>query len=360
VTGLRARLRTTLGGFALDAALEAPPSGVTGLFGPSGSGKTSLLRCLAGLTQAERGYVQLDEETWQDADAEVFVPPHRRGVGYVAQHGDLFPQLNVRDNLRYGMRRVPPAERRLSWDDVVEWVAVRPLLDRDVSRLSGGERQRVALGRALLASPRLMLLDEPVSALDEPSRHEVLACLSGVFRRLDVPVLYVSHSLTEVARMAEHLVWLMEGRVADAGSVGQVLGRMDFARWRGEEIATLLDARIRSHDEEYHLTDVTTPLGALVIHRRSEGPGTAIRVQINARDVSIGLEPQHRSSILNELPLDIVEIADLSASDCLVRLARGADSPVLFARLTRRSRDQLALTPGQRVFARVKSVAVLE
>lgn len=357
--GLDSRLHARLGSFVLDAELQTPASGVTGLFGPSGSGKTSLLRCLAGLTRAD-GHVRLAAHTWQDATTGVFVPPHRRGVGYVAQQGDLFPHLSVRANLRYGWRRVPERERRLDWQDVVDWVSLGPLLDRHVSRLSGGERQRVALGRALLASPRLLLLDEPVSALDEPSRHEVLSCLNDVFRRLEVPVLYVSHSLTEVARMAERLVWLVDGHVSESGSVAQVLGRMDFARWRGEEIATVLDARIRSHDERYELTDVETPIGDLVIHGRPETPGTRIRVQINARDVSIGLHPQQASSILNELPLEVVETADLTASDCLVRLARTSEGPVLLARLTRRSRDQLGLEPGRRAFARVKSVAVLD
>jgi molybdate transport system ATP-binding protein len=206
----------------------------------------------------------------------------------------------------------------------------------------------------------MLLLDEPVSALDEPARNEVLNCLRDVIRRLDVPVLYVSHSLTEVARMAERLVWLVDGRVADAGSVTHVLGRVDFARWRSEEIATVLDGRILSHDRTYGLTAVVTPVGELLIHGRPEPPGTGIRVQINARDVSIGLVPQEGSSILNELPLQVVEIADLSASDCLVRLARRPEGPVLFARLTRRSRDQLELRSGFQVFARVKSVAVID
>jgi molybdate transport system ATP-binding protein len=185
-------------------------------------------------------------------------------------------------------------------------------------------------------------------------------CLGDVVRRLDVPVLYVSHSLTDVARMAERLAWLVDGRVADAGSVTQVLGRMDVARWRGEEIATVLDGHIRSHDQAYHLTAVETPLGELLIHGRPEPPGTEVRVQINARDVSIGLRPQEGSSILNELPLEVVEIADLTASDCLIRLARRSNGPVLFARLTHRSRDQLNLGPGRSVFARVKSVAVVD
>ena len=361
MTGLFARLATRLGTFQLDATLEAAPSGVSGIFGPSGSGKTSLLRCLAGLTRAETGLVRFGGDVWQDESCAVFVPPHRRGVGYVAQHSDLFPHLTVRQNLRFAARRVPQGVVRMGWAEVVEWVAIGALLDRSVVSLSGGERQRVALGRALLACPRLLLLDEPVSALDEPSRRDVLESLGRVFRELDLPVLYVSHSLGEVGRLANHLVWLVDGRVADAGPVSQVLGRSDFARWRGEEITTVLDGRLLEHDDVFQLTRVGTALGDLWIHRRAEPIRAPIRVQVNARDVSIGLVPQEASSILNELPVQVLEVADLSPSDCLVRLTRaGSKTPVLLARVTMKSRTQLALQPGLDVFARVKSVAVLD
>ncbi len=361
MSGLDAHLVTTLGAFKLDATLVAASSGVSGIFGPSGSGKTSLLRCLAGLTRAETGHVRFEGTVWQDESAVIFVAPHRRGVGYVAQQPDLFPHLTVRDNLRYALRRVPRGEERLTWNDVVEWVAIGPLLDRHVVSLSGGERQRAALGRALLASPRLLLLDEPVSALDEPSRRDVLTTLRRLFRELDIPVLYVSHSLGEVARLADHLIWLVAGRVADAGPVSHVLGQLDFARWRGEEITTVLEGRVLEHDDVFQLTRVGTALGDVWIHRRAESIHTPIRVQVNARDVSIGLARQEASSVLNELSVRVLEVADVSASDCLVRMARaGSDGPVLLGRVTRKSRTQLALEPGLDVFARVKSVAVLD
>ncbi len=346
--------------FTLDTAFEAPGRGVIGLFGASGSGKSTLLRGIAGLEADAHGLVRVNDATWQDESTGVSLAPHERGVGYVSQEADLFPHLTVRENLTYGFSRVAPSARRLEWNDVVEWLSVTPLLDRTIDKLSGGERQRVAIARALLASPKLLLMDEPVSALDEPSRREVLDHLDRVLARLALPVIYVSHSLSEVARMAAHLVWLTGGTVGDAGAVSQVLGRLDFARWRGEEMGVVLDGEIRSHDDTYQLTGVTTPLGELTIHRRAEAPGTSVRVQILARDVSLGLTTQERSSILNELQLSVIDLVDLSPSDSLVRLGRVGTNLVLLARVTRKSRSILGLEPGRVVFARVKSVAVLD
>jgi molybdate transport system ATP-binding protein len=361
VTGIAARLGTRLGDFTLDVAIEGPGTGIIGLFGASGSGKTTILRCIAGLHRAESAEVHLNGNVWQDEAKRVFVPTHRRGIGYVSQDADLFPHLSVQDNLRYAQRRVPLGAETTSWTDVMEWLAVEPLLQRTVPNLSGGERQRVALARALLASPKLLLMDEPLSALDEPARHEVVRYLERALEHLAVPVVYVSHSLTEVARLAHRLVWLADGRVVDSGSVSQILSRLDFARWRGEEPAVVLEGTVKAHDEEFHLTGIDTPLGSLTIHRRPEQPGTHIRVQINARDVSLGLTPQEASSILNELPLTVLETSPLSASSCLVRLGpQTGEGPVLLARITHKSRRELSLDPGRRVFARIKSVAVLD
>ena len=358
-----AKLRTRLGDFELDVEFESSDGGggVVGLFGASGSGKTTILRCLAGLHRADTGVVRFDGDVWQDDSTSRFVPAHDRPVGYVSQENDLFPHLTVEGNLRYAERRVPTEERTVAWDDVLEWLALSALLPRSVIELSGGERQRVALGRALLTSPRLLLLDEPVSSLDEPARREVLKHLEHVLRKLAVPVVYVSHSLTEVARLAETVVWIQQGRVADAGPTSRVLARPDFSAWRDEEPAVVLEGVIREHDDQYHLTTISTSLGNLTIHERPEEPGTAIKVQINARDVSIGLEPQTASSIVNELPLTIRDIVDLSPSDCLVRLSTNPDAQdLLLSRITRKSRAQLELNAGASVFARVKSVAVLD
>lgn len=359
---LDARFSTRVGEFELDIELSAEGKTVTGLAGRSGSGKTTLLRCIAGLHRAQSGLVRLNGAVWQDERAGVFVSPHLRGVGYVSQDADLFPHLSVRDNLRYAQRRAAREGPIVSWDDVVRWLEIDSLLGRSIGNLSGGERQRVAIARALLAAPRLLLMDEPVSSLDEPARRNVLDYLERVLEQISLPVVYVSHSLTEVARLSDHLVWLVDGKVADAGPVSQVLSRIDFARWWQEEPGVVLDCTVRDHDDEFQLTTVSTELGDLTIHRRPEEPGTRMRVQINARDVSLGLSPQEGSSILNELQLVIREIADHSASDCIVRLSRSKDAegPMLLARITRKSRAHLELKQGTQVFARVKSVAVLD
>jgi molybdate transport system ATP-binding protein len=361
VTELEARFRARLGDFLLDFDFTARSSGVTGLFGASGSGKTTVLRCLAGLHRAESGLVRLNGDVWQDEAAGVFVPPFRRGVGYVSQGADLFPHLSVRENLSYAHRRVAEGQRVFGWEAVVQWLALGPLLERSVPNLSGGERQRVAVARALLACPRLLLMDEPVSALDEPARRDVLKYLERILTQLELPVVYVSHSLTEVARLSDHLVWIEGGRVNTAGPVSKVLGQLDFARWWDEEAGVVLDGTVHDHDHHFHLTEVRTPLGDLTIHQRPEAPGTRVRVQVYARDVSLGLAAQHGSSILNELCLTVLQIVDLSPSDCLIRLGhQKGQEPVLLARITRKSCSRLGLTAGTAVFARVKSVAVLD
>lgn len=353
------RVRAAVGHFTLDVSLDIPPFGVTGVFGPSGCGKTTLLRCVAGLHRASTGSIRWGEEVWQDADQ--FVPPHARGVGYVSQHADLFPHMSVLENLEYGAKRAPPGERRVARDDVVRWLELEPLLSRGVGRLSGGERQRAAMGRALLAEPRILLLDEPLSALDEPARRDVLRHLEPILARIDFPVVFVSHAVQEVSRLADHFVWLRNGRVADAGPVTRIVGGLEFAQWLGDERGVVLDGEVASHDVEYDLSVVTTALGAVTVPRRPEALGTRVRVQIKARDVSLGLAPQDSSSILNELPLHVLEMADLSSSDCLVRLGRvEVDDAVLLAKITRKSRVQLGLQPQSSVFARVKSVAVLD
>ncbi|MFC1639790.1 molybdenum ABC transporter ATP-binding protein [Gemmatimonadota bacterium] len=361
MTGLETKLHTRLGGFCLNFELTVPGQGVTGLFGASGSGKTTALRCIAGLCRARSGYVEFNGEVWQDGAADLFVPPHKRGVGYVSQEADLFPHLSVRDNLLYALRRVPANVKSIGLTDVVDWLGLNQLLVRSVSNLSGGERQRVAIARALLVSPRILLMDEPISALDEPARREVLAFLEPMLARLELPVVYVSHSLTEVTRLSDHLVWMAEGTVREAGPVSQVLGRVDFARWWGAEAGTVIDGTVREHDQEYQLTVVSTPLGEFFIHGRPEPPGTNIRLRINGRDVSLGLTPQEGSSILNELKLSVLEITDTSPSACLVRLGQpDTPDPVLLSRITRKSCNQLKLEPGSTVFARVKSVAVVD
>jgi molybdate transport system ATP-binding protein len=220
---IRARILLRAGDFLLDARWEAPERGVTALFGPSGCGKTSLLRCVAGLEPGARGNLYFGEQVWQDDGAGIFRPAHLRPIGYVFQESSLFPHLDVGGNLAFGYARVPAAERRINWEQAIEWLGVEPLLNRMPARLSGGERQRVELARAILSSPRLLLLDEPLAGLDRARRREILPLLEQLNETLHIPIIHVSHEIEEIARLADHVIVLEQGRVIAAGPANEVL-----------------------------------------------------------------------------------------------------------------------------------------
>jgi molybdate transport system ATP-binding protein len=354
---LDVRFHGTFGDFTLEVAFQAPGRGITALFGHSGSGKTTLLRCMAGLERAE-GSCVINGEVWQESGSSFFLPTHRRPLGYVFQEASLFSHLDVRANLEYGMKRVSSGERRVVFEQAVELLGLEALLERGPARLSGGERQRVAMARALLTSPKLLMMDEPLSALDEKSKLEILPYLEKLHSELAIPVIYVSHSTKEVARLADEIVWLDGGRVKRIGSVGEILARMDFAA--AEDAGAVLETHVSEHDELYHLTALDSGCGRLWVRRLALSPGAAVRVRLPAREISLGLEPESRSSILNEWQLTIAEFTETEPGQMLVRLE--ADDPsrtVILARITARSWVQLGLRPGMRVFARIKSVALL-
>jgi molybdate transport system ATP-binding protein len=361
---LHARLRAVRGRFTLDASFVCPPRGVTGLFGASGSGKTTTLRCIAGLERISDCYIRSGDDVWQDTESGRFVPAHRRSVGYVFQEADLFDHLSVRANLEFAMKRA--ARPRIRWDEAVDWLGVRPLLDRTAAGLSGGERQRIAIARALLSSPRLLLMDEPLSALDEVNRAEILPYLQSLPERLSIPILYVSHSLGEIARLADHLLWIVDGRIEAAGAPARVMGRIDFAEWRGEDASVVVDAFVMEHDEEGHMTRLEGPWGELWVRRQSREPGQRVRVQVRASDVSIGLGPETDTTITNQFRVRIVEARDTSPGEVIIGMrspggvADDTVGPVLLARITWRSRERLGLEVGRDVHARVKSVALID
>ena len=356
---LEARFRLVRGPFVLDASFAVPARGVTGLFGPSGSGKTTVLRCIAGLEPDVRGFLRVGDDIWQDSELDRRVPPHRRAVGYVFQEADLFSHLDVRGNLRFAWRRAP--HHVIAWDDAVAWLGVERLLDRAVSRLSGGERQRVAVARALLSSPRVLLMDEPLAALDEVNRREILPWLEDLPARLDIPMVYVSHSLAEVGRLADHMVFLADGQVRAAGAPSDVLAHVDFARWRGEEAAVIVDAIVRDHDLEGHLTLLDGPWGPIWVRRQPRETGRAVRVHVAASDVSLSLVPEPLTTIMNQFYVVVHEVREVSPGEALVRMAApSADSPMLLALITQRSAARLGIAAGRHVYARVKSVALLD
>jgi molybdate transport system ATP-binding protein len=352
---LRVALRR--GDFSLDVDCDLPSSGVTAVFGRSGGGKTTLLRCIAGLERVGQARVRFDDQLWQDGSQ--FVPTHRRSVGYVFQEPSLFAHLDVRGNLEFGLRRVPEQQRRVRLEQAVELLGIAPLLRHHSAQLSGGERQRVAIARALLSSPQLLLLDEPLSSLDELSKAQLLAQLEQLRDQLSMPMIYVSHSLGEVMRLADQLLLLDAGRVQALGPLQQLLTRADLPLGHEADAGSVLDAVIEAHDPEFHLSSVAVPGGRLVIALQQLPIGRHIRVRIDARDVSLALQPPTLSSISNILAARVVELsADRDPAQVLVKLEVGTNA--ILARVTRRSVAQLGIAPGCSLYAQIKSVALMQ
>lgn len=357
MSGLSIHSRLPLADFTLDARLELPGKGITALFGPSGSGKTTLLRCVAGLARAA-GRVEINGACWQDDSRGVFLPTHKRALGYVFQEASLFAHLSVRANLEFGLKRIPASERKVGREAAMELLGIGHLLDRGTDTLSGGERQRVAIARALLTSPQLLLMDEPLAALDAKRKQEILPYLERLHDELAIPILYVSHASDEVARLADHLVLLEQGQVVASGPTTAMLARLDLSLAREEDAAVVIDTTVLAHDDGYQLTRLGFAGGDIQVPRRPLPVGARARIKIQARDVSIALASDHRSSIVNRLPARITGFGEaLHPAQCLVRLEL-VGTPLL-ARITRLSRDQLGLTEGMTVVAQIKSVAVL-
>jgi len=296
-------------------------------------------------------------ECWQDDERAVFVPPHLRPLGYVFQDINLFAHLDVQRNLTFGMKRVPAAQRRVAWDRAVDLLGIGHLLERMPARLSGGERQRVGIARALLTSPQLLLLDEPLAALDLTRKQEILPYLESLRDELSIPIVYVSHSPDEVARLVDHLVVMEQGRVLAAGPLAEALARIDLPIHLGEDAGAVLDGVVAERDMRWHLARVDTDAGSLWIRDAGIAMGQRVRVRILARDVSIALD-RHDSSIVNTLPATVMDMApDEHPAQAMLRLAVGRGA--LLARLTHRSVDHLGLTPGMSVWVQIKAVALL-
>lgn len=355
--GLQARLRLQRGDFELDAALDLPAGQVSALFGPSGSGKTSCLRAIAGLERTARGSVVVDGEVWQDDTRRQFAPVHQRALGYVFQDARLFSHLNVADNLAFGMRRVPLALRRVSLDQAVALLGISHLLQRQPDTLSGGERQRVCIARALATSPRILLMDEPLAALDAARKAEILPYLEQLHRELNMTVVYVSHAPDEVARLADHLVLLEHGKVLASGPAADLLTRLDLPLAHGDAAAALIEATIFGHEANYHLSLARFAGGVLSIPRQAVALGQTLRIRVQARDVSLSLQHAHGSSILNILPARVAALSPDSPGQVMVRLDVGGCT--LLSRVTEKSAHGLALTAGMPLFAQIKGVAIL-
>lgn len=358
---LWARFDVAYPDFRLDVELELPTDGVIAVFGPSGCGKTTLLRCLAGLHRASPGYLRLDRDLWQDEANGLFLPIHRRAVGYVFQDLRLFPHLSVRSNLRYGFSRTPVQERRLEFDRVVGLLELGQLLDRRPSQLSGGEQQRVAIGRAVLASPRLLLFDEPLSSLDWRVRGEILPFIQRLDALLRIPIVYVSHSLGEVLQLGKTLIVMRAGRVQAVGPIGELLARLDL---RGaiepDRLGALIDARVVGHEPEFGLTKVEFSGRPLYVPYRPRAVGESLRVHILAKDVSLVTGgPPLQTSVLNILEGRIESMGDAEGDEPSVDVRLDVGCPLL-ASITKKSVSQLGLRVGQRVYAQIKALALSE
>lgn len=357
---IEARLALSRRGFALDVALALPARGVTALFGPSGCGKTTLLRALAGLERAA-GRMALGGQVWQDDAQRRFVPTHQRAIGYVIQESALFPHLDVRHNLAYGMKRIDAAERRIALDQVVELLGIGHLLERRPDTLSGGERQRVAIARALATSPKLLLMDEPLAALDARRKAEVLPYLDALHEQLGIPIVYVSHAIDEVARLADHLVLMEAGRVLADGPLADMLARLDLPVALGDDAGVVLDAVIGERDAQWQLARLDVDGETCRVWARDPGLplGRRVRLRVLARDVSLTRTPQTGTSIGNQLRGTIEAIADDEHPALALVRVRVGTAPVV-ARLTRRSAHALQLAIGMPVWAQVKTVALME
>ena len=364
---IQAQLQVSRADFRLDVDLQLPGHGVTALFGPSGCGKTTCLRSLAGLERA-RGRVVVNGKVWQDDADRQWLPTHQRALGYVFQEASLFAHLSVQRNIDYGMKRTPVARRKVSKEQAIELLGIAHLMDRMPSTLSGGERQRVAIARALATSPEVLLMDEPLAALDAQRKAEVLPYLEQLQRSLQLPIIYVSHSMDEVARLAQHMVLMRDGLAVAQGPVTELLSSLDLPLSQGDLAAAVLPATVQAHDSSDCLSTLSFAGGQLQLVLAAPRPvGSSVQLRVQARDVSLSLYRPEGSSILNILPVHILGLREDGPGQVMVSVqATGAtdqgtnQGARLLARITQHSAKVLHLQPGMQVFAQIKGMALLD
>jgi len=353
--------------FNLDVSFDSPTPGVVALFGPSGCGKTTTVSIVAGLLRPDRGRVMLDDTVLFDSESRIDVPVEKRGIGYVFQDGRLFPHLNVAANLKFAERRAAARNVYIGFDRVVGMLNLQPLMDRRVHQLSGGEKQRVAIGRALLSQPRLLLLDEPLAALDRERREEVLPYLETLRDQLAVPMIYVSHQFDEVLRLATHIVLMQSGTVAAQGGIGAMsLDRRLRAMIGPDAVGAIVDGAVIGR--EGPLLRVRVGAGEIRVNAPNSEPGTTLRVQLLARDIIVSTQMPQFLSVRNHLKGVVTGLEDDGISDLLsidvgvggdgAGDGAGAGGPTILARVTKAATRELALVAGKPVWALVKSVSL--
>lgn len=353
---LEIKVEKRLGRFAVDVAFSTGTVGVTALFGRSGAGKTSVINMVAGLFPPDSGLIAVNGRTLFDSERSIDLPPEKRRCGYIFQDGRLFPHLTVKANLSYGMKLVPRDERYVSYDQVVEILGIRHLLTRRPAKLSGGEKQRVAIGRALLTSPSLLLMDEPLASLDIARKEEVLPFIARLPREFSIPILYVSHSLDEILNLADTVVLLESGKIVATGNVEDLMSRLDLQHFAGSfDKGVVLGTVVEEHERSGGLTRLRFEGGALKVPLFDIPVGDRVRVRIRSRDVAIALSRPEKISVQNIFPATVEGIMETSESLVEVQLNIGCP---LISRITPAARADLKLTPGQQVYALVKSVAI--
>jgi len=356
---LNARFRLDYPGFRFDVDCAFPLEGTVAVFGVSGSGKTTLLRCIAGLSPVASGFLAFGREIWQDDAHRTFVSIEQRRVGIVFQEARLFPHLNVEHNLTYGMKRTPPSQRRMTFDQVSELLGLTAFLQRRPHQLSGGEQRRVAIGRALVTSPQLLLMDEPLVSLDQERKKDIFPFIRRLNQELGIPVLYVTHDLNEIVQLARHVVLMKRGNVVATGPIQEVFARQDLSMLVESNIlGAVIETRIAGHEPQFGLTRVDFLGRSLFIPQESLPIGATLRIQIPACDVSLTMDPPTASgSMLNVLEATIVDIGPSSRNGYAVAVKLDAGCPLL-AMITRKSLQRLKLTIGQTVHASFKAVAL--
>ncbi len=342
--------------FTLDVDLNLPAVGITVVFGESGSGKTTLLRCIAGLQRVTQGRLNIGDDVWQSE--EIFVPTNKRPVGYVFQESSLFPHLTAFANLNYAMKRSDTAVTLAEYNYIVSLMGIDKLIDRYPHQLSGGERQRVAIARALLIKPQLLLMDEPLASLDLARKLEILPYLEKLREDFELPILYITHSIDEVARLANYLVVMSQGQVVAQGSLSEVLSRLDLPFQLGEDTGVVVEAKVVERDTQWKLLRAEFSGGQLWVRDGGDAIGSIIRIRILARDVSLALEAHEDSSIVNLLQAEVIEVRDdTRTAMALVRLR--IETTVIIARVSRRSVHHLDIHIGRQMWLQIKSVAIL-
>lgn len=344
--------------FTLAARFDIPAHGVSALFGPSGAGKSTLLRCIAGLERAPGGALRLGDELLQDDETGLFVPPYERRFAFVFQEPRLFAHLSVEGNLQFAYKRVVRRQRTIEWRQVIELLDLEPLLGRAVDHLSLGEQQRVAIGRALLSSPRLLLMDEPLASLDRQRKQEILPYIRRLSSDLRLPMLYISHSLAEILPLAQNLLLMRQGRIVASGPLLDVCADLRWADTLGVAAGAVVEGRICAHEPEFSLTCIDLHGQPLYVPLQEGAVGTQVRVQVLARNVALALQPPASpTSLLNVLKVRVVEIAEPCEQPHAVQVKLDAGVPLL-ASISRKSLHSLALRPGLELYALIKAVAL--